>query len=50
MWGAFDETQLLVATPLLLRLGVANGSGDVVLGALRKLWDDRETAGGRAPR
>ena len=42
VWGAFDDTQLVVATPLPLGRGAASGNGYVALGVLRKLWGDRE--------
>lgn len=43
-WGVFEGTQIEVATPLLLGESAANGNGDVRIGLLRKLWDDRAGA------
>lgn len=40
IWGAFEKTQLVIATPLLLGQPEAPGNGDILVSALRKLWDD----------
>ncbi len=43
VWGAFEKTQLGIAAPLQFGQPEASGNGDIVVNALRKLWDDSST-------